>query len=505
MMTLLASRSVGYDKRKIYTAAVIVASAIVTSIFIVEGYHNLLISAYVLLLTSILFIKNIGLGINTYIICSYFLPFISKIVYAYQRNVPLRDFLTSLPDWLLIGIFLIFITQKVLNNEKIIRYKLDKYLIIYLVVNLLYVVYNKNGITSGIYGARVTIFPLFMYFFSRKYFTSSSKFKSFAAIVLVCSIIDILYGLYQHFVGFPYFDIVRLYDFPDIYRTMIGAWQENLDGFEGFHKIFSLSGGSYSLHYPLAFFFIIFCNIYFGFLRRSEIKYIFVLFTFLLLLLFSLGIERTPTAMLIIGIIASRINLTNKKEMIKSILKISFLIFIILFAFQKFSAVLLSTGDARYKRISELANPMESKTVGSRSNIQWQQAIQLIKESKGIGYGVGTGSTLSSRINPYAFNYQTHNMFFSILLETGILGLFSFTLLMLVIVHQLLMIIRHSKNFLFIGFSRGLIGAMVAIFAAGLFNEPFKYHLGIFFWFLIGVIPILYKETFNNKGKPALQ
>ncbi len=101
--------------------------------------------------------------------------------------------------------------KRIIKKENIIKFDLDRYVLLYLLVNLFYVFFNRNGIVAGIYGARVTIFPVFMYFFARDYFIDKNRLQGFITIILICSLADITYGLYQQYIGFPYFDLTPIF------------------------------------------------------------------------------------------------------------------------------------------------------------------------------------------------------------------------------------------------------------------------------------------------------
>ena len=85
---------------KYYSIILISISSYFISMMIVAEYHNLLLSLGFIILLTFLLIKRFSIGVNFYIVGSYLFPFISKLIYAYQREIYIKDFLKSLPDWL---------------------------------------------------------------------------------------------------------------------------------------------------------------------------------------------------------------------------------------------------------------------------------------------------------------------------------------------------------------------------------------------------------------------
>ncbi|GAH20153.1 unnamed protein product, partial [marine sediment metagenome] len=230
-----------------------------------------------------------------------------------DRTLPERNVLAALPDLLLIFLILAYIIRVLYKKEKFVKTSLDKYILAFIAINVMQIFNPNKSLLVGIYGARRVLFPVGMYFVAREFFHSKNDVKKFLYIIIVCSIIDIFYGLYQCLMGFTSFDKIYLNDFPDIQMVMIweGKWE-----YEGFHKLFSVSGGSYNLFYPLVFFAVILFNlksIYMG-QRYRILKYVFL---FLLIILLSFGIERAPIAMIVIGIVVSCFEFETAKRFLK--------------------------------------------------------------------------------------------------------------------------------------------------------------------------------------------
>lgn len=467
------------------------------SLLIVSEHHNILYSIGFTILLSFLLLARLDAGINLFFAGSYLLPLASKIVYAYQQKIYVKDFLTSLPDWLLVMLMAIFLARSILAGKSIIEDSLDRYILAYLAVTFVYIFVNKNGIIVGVYGARMTMFPIFMYFLAKAYFINSSRFSSFFRLIIIFSLIEIGYGFYQYIFGYPYFDLIRLRDFPELEEVML--WMDK-GSMMGFRKLFSMSGGSYHLFYPLAIFFIIGINVFKHFTQNVINKFLLYAFFLSFIPLLLLGTERTPIAMIIIGLAVSMLDYSNKQVFFKGVVVATSIIILSLIILKLLSPILEATGQLRFVRIAELLNPTEADTVQSRMTIHWKDSIDYIIETRGLGVGIGASSEVGKRANPDAFTYKTHNMFLATALETGLIGLTVFLLLFVKIIRNLIQILKGTFNAFEKQLARALLGCIAAISTSGLFNIPLTYHLGIFFWFLIGYSSVIYNDNRASKA-----
>lgn len=449
---------------------------------------NIIFSLVIFLFFFLYFFLDLKRGIILFFIASYFLPVFMRIVYSMEKMLPERNFLAALPDVLLFLLIFAFIIKLLYKNEKIIKTSLDKYILAFIVINIIQIFNPAKSILVGIYGARSVLLPIGMYFLASHYFKSKNDIKKFLYVVIICSIIDISYGLYQYFIGFPFFDKIYLNDFPSIQTQMIWpSWR----GYEGFHKLFSVSGGSYNLFYPLAFFAIILINLnsrYFG-PKMKVLKYAFI---FLLIILLSLGVERAPIGMIAIGIVFSCLEFKSAKKFSKRAI-LSFLVIVMIFmAFNFLKEPLLKTGRFEFHRLAELSNPLEVGTVKVRQTTQWPKVVSTIKHNP-FGTGLGTGTRTTQTEREHALIELPHNWYLKILMETGFTGFFIFILLTVKIIKEFILYLRKTENPIYKGLIKGLLSGTVAILAIGFFNIPLGYHLGIFFWFLVGLVPLLPK------------
>lgn len=389
-------------------------------------------------------------------------------------------------DLLLVLIILGYGIKVLYYKKKIIRDRIDWFILAYIGWNLIEIFNPNTNIILGVYAARKIILPIFMYFIAREYFCNFNDIKRFLKIILFFSISDILYGLVQTLFGFTPFD---LYHIHQLGLERMYIWQK--PGFIGFNKIFSLSGGSYQLFYPLAIFAILFIGFDKQITTYFKIDRLKKIFLFLMFILFSFLIERTPIVMVVIGYLITRIDFKS----VKSFLKIA-IISMILYSLLVFAVPLLEkTGKFQFYRFSELAKPFSAETIEGRGQLNWQPARSFISKKPIFGYGLGpfTSTPEGRRQDKYLLN--PHNWYYKILLNSGLIGLTIFIALFLKLFKELFFYIK--KNYYFVGFVKALMGITAAVLLVGYANLPLRHHLGIFFWFFYGLFILLKNKELN--------
>ncbi len=449
--------------------------------------------AFIITLSFIILILiNYKLGVEVYIALTYLIPFSSRILLYYSQSVPKRDILMGIQDLLLVLLILVYVVKLLYYKEKILKYRLDWFVLAFIGWNLIEIFNPNTNIKLGVYDARQSILPMFMYFIARAYFSNLNSVKRFLKLILFFSICEILYGLGQILFGYAPFDL---------YAIHILGWEEmyiwKQFGFIGFNKVFSLSGGSYNLFYPLAFFAILFLGLDKNVIANFKINVWRKIFLLLVVILFSSLIERTPIVMVAIGYLVVR----NDFKSVRSFLKVV-VIFIGLYSLLVFSVPLLEkTGGLKYHRFAELVNPLSAETMEWREKHHWQDSIEFISEKPIFGYGLGLFSGTSEAIRRGKSFLRPHSWYFKTLLDCGIIGFIFFILLFLKLFQELFIYIR--GNYYFVGFAKALMGIMVATLLAGYANFPLDYHLGIFFWFLFGFFILLKNKKINCEVLPT--
>jgi O-antigen ligase len=116
--------------------------------------------------------------------------------------------------------------------------------------------------------------------------------------------------------------------------------------------------------------------------------------------------------------------------------------------------VLLITGLFKFTRIGETVRALKEDSTNDKRIPQWISAVEVVRKAPVFGYGVGDG--LNELIKQHEVNgfeedvklkSNAHNQFLETAMQTGILGISSLILLLLV---PLLDSIRHRKGLLFL-------------------------------------------------------
>lgn len=476
------------EDRKFYMLLISFLSSSLISIIYLNYEIRTAFAIIITISFIFLILTNYKLSIEVYIALTYLIPFSSRILLYFTQSVPKRDILMGIQDLLLGLLILGYVIKQLYYKRRLIKDRIDWFVLAYIAWNLIEIFNPNTNMILGVYAARATVLPMFMYFIAREYFYNFNDIKRFLKIILFFSISDILYGLVQILFGFAPFD---LYFIQQLGLERMYIWKQ--PGLIGFNKIFSLSGGSYNLFYPLAIFTILFLGFnkqITTFFKIDRLKKIFLLSVFII---FSFLIERSPIVMVIIGFLVIQIDFRS----IRSFLKIAIISMILYSLLIFFVPLLEKTGKFQFHRFAELTRPFAAETIKGRRQTEWQQAKSFISKRSILGYGLGLFSGTSEAVRQDKYLIAPHNWYYKILLESGLIGLMLFVALFLKLFKEL--VLYSKKNYYFVGFVKALIGITVAILLAGYANIPLNYHLGIFFWFFYGFFILLKNKELNTE------
>ena len=284
-------------------------------------------------------------------------------------------------------------------------------------------------------------------------------------LLLMCSILDASYGLFQYMNGPPAFEIATFLDL-DIGSMII---------FGDFVKILSLNGSTYGLFYNLVFF--ISSLVLF---RRRIPRYSVLILTsaclsVVLMLTFS---ERTTLVMLFIcAIVIVTIRLSRGE--FKRIFRFSIVILVVSLALVSISVMVLQRIDissgSKMERLAELASPTEAADIVWRMSL-WEEGVSQIWPNLLLGDG-------------FKGEYAYHMEYLNILTSLGAFGFIAWCLLNVSIVKTLWRLVGslHSESILR-NLGIILIGFDFALLAAAIPNNPFIYSSGLIFFLLSGII-----------------
>ena len=129
----------------------------------------------------------------------------------------------------------------------------------------------------------------------------------------------------------------------------------------------------------------------------------------------------------------------------------------------------------------------------------WAETIEFLKDNPIKGAGLASYKTL---IYPYRIDkwievfHHPHNIFLTIWVNTGIIGLFGFTWIIVWFYRVGLMNLKKDKLIIF------LLATITAFTTTGLVDSPYiKNDLAIFFW----ILPALLIVTTRQKGENEIE
>ncbi|OGI21593.1 MAG: hypothetical protein A3J06_00975 [Candidatus Moranbacteria bacterium RIFCSPLOWO2_02_FULL_48_19] len=163
-------------------------------------------------------------------------------------------------------------------------------------------------------------------------------------------------------------------------------------------------------------------------------------------------------------------------------------IFLLLIVFGTF--VLFELGSEKWQALTQFEN---RSSFASRMMI-WQAAGKIIYDHPILGIGLGRFQTVYLEYQKYFLPYlewavpQPHNLYLAVWLQTGLLGLVGFVLL---IARSIYILIKNKGRE-----SVLLLGLLVLYLIYGIFDTPFfKTDLAFSFWLVIGLSLALKSET----------
>lgn len=226
----------------------------------------------------------------------------------------------------------------------------------------------------------------------------------------------------------------------------------------------------------------IFFGIYFLMKYKSQnnFKYIFLNLFFLICLLVALHLTYSYGAWLAVFmsiLITAIFTLSNKKIVFATI------IFAIVF-----SALIFQTNTEKFSGIFS-----ERSSIASRITI-WKSSLLMIKENPWLGIGPGNFQEKYLELQKYFPPYlewavpEPHNIFLAFWLQSGLLGLIGFLLLLYFVFKNLWQRTKNKKDALLVA---PLFMFFVYIVLHGLIDTPFwKNDFSFLFWLCVFVVPL---------------
>jgi O-antigen ligase len=347
-----------------------------------------------------------------------------------------------------------------------------------------------------IWGWRWVVVPIMLYFVGRCIGYSRKNIARFYQMLSLLLLILSSYAVYQAAVGLPGFEKAWFAQLPGADRA--ASIIEGSIFLAGRPRLPSMTEGYVTFTILAGYFFLMVLLS-----PRRSLPGMFSIIQKLALLMTGLylflTLERSAIAMIAVGItvvIGLHLRLRVRKLSLVIIILLGGIGFTVLRHINT-SQIPGTINTIALRRLIELANPLKASTVQGRAVDVWPRAWQRFRENP-FGYGLGTfHMTSQNQRLGYTFFFAPHNNYFLILLETGVVGLLIFLLLILRYIRFLLQAINTNANKIMI---KGAIASLSGILAVGFFNIPIDPPVAYFFWFTMGLFVTFLGQEYTSNG-----
>ena len=447
---------------------------------------TIIVSAIYLLGLLLSFNKKYVLWPMFFVFFAYFFkPFFSRLIFYFEPVAAVFDPLSVVMALLFPFTFVVYYLRNKHSIKVFLRSRLTVLLLLFIFIYFIQI-FNPNTILGAGFltfkNLAMLLFSFFLPFYLIKY---KYPYKNFVSMLLVFGIVYLAYGLYQVFFGHAIFEQVY-------FAETLGELHYRSSMFmEGQTRPCSFATNDGHFRYTMVLLFLFLLPQYRCLTIKN--KKLFILYSFLFLLLFFLSPDRTPILMTLIGIFTIYILGNGKRWPIRLLAGV--LLFVPILSILRTILLpylaTLSSGQYLY-RLIELLDLFNAGTWVTRSSAggDWSRAIMHIKEFLLFGAGAGTGTfnRLGGSMNLYV---MTHNEFLTVLLETGIVGFFVFIVLIFYLLFVLYKLIV-MKNGFFKQISLGIIASFISLLASSMVNIALlSGESSRMAWLFVGFIPIL--------------
>lgn len=465
------------------------------------GQHAYLLMAFVLLGLNLILLKN------AYIAGVFWIIGFSTVTGFYRRltlygggQLPSSDYVRLVLEVSILAYFIFAVGYRLQKNQGKVSKRYIKWLDVvvtcYLLISTFYafnLFYVDPFIT--IYGWRWVAIPIFMYYIGRIIFYTSGTVDRLNKFVIILLLLQAGYGAYQSLIGYPVFEQPWIEQHAIIQDNI---FVENSFFIAGKFRTPALTEGHAvgGFLIPMLFLWILFLPRRTLTPKRWQYLRILALIFGLLFLLFSN--ERAAIGMVGVGIATV--------FFLKARRKLGIVVFLVCIPIVLIGVVFMSQIDPSiiprnesnvvYIRLLELLNPLKSGTLRGRFLVYWPIYWEFFKNNP-LGYGIGSFHAMSvTRTSDWGLS--PHNMYLQIVLETGVIGLLSFFLVLVVFFKYIYNFNKKYFDTAQKGLIFGIASSCVAFLAIGVANQPIEsFPLAIFFWFSMGCLVSCFDKNDN--------
>jgi O-antigen ligase len=159
-----------------------------------------------------------------------------------------------------------------------------------------------------------------------------------------------------------------------------------------------------------------------------------------------------------------------------------------------------------HQGIQDLISPAQAKTFQFRIGLWQEEVLPLIAESPWVGYGTGSaGEGLEFYFENTSSKYiGSHNLFFKVIFEMGVLGLLIFILLLGSCIVTLFAQLKWLQTPFYKAFNAWALAFTAGVLVAGLTGAILDaYPPNLLFWIVLGIatrLPVLERSTIHVKA-----
>ncbi|MFA5275717.1 MAG: O-antigen ligase family protein [Candidatus Omnitrophota bacterium] len=339
--------------------------------------------------------------------------------------------------------------------------KLNKALVVFLLINFLAVIFSTNlALSSRGFFGKILKFTV-IYFMVVETINTDKRRKSFLLVMILSVVLIILDGMVQYFRGV---DFLRGYAYARLRASFptantFAAWLTLLiPVFLALSMLVKNNGliNKFKKMILLSIFVILMAYLVLSYSRGAWLGLIFGFSLF--------------------GYCAFRADYFKRKRLF--ILAGLFIILLVL----PFGSLHIGTGESIRGRIKSIAT-VKDQAVLIRLGL-WQESLKIIRDYPLIGCGLNNYSVVGPKYKNFNLGGgYPHNSYLQMAAETGLLGLFSFLWVVFIFFKTGLCHFKKTKNYLVLGLLSGILAFLVHAFFD---THLYALQLVISFWFMLG-------------------
>jgi len=438
-----------------------------------------LISFFGFILISLL---SIRIGLLTFIIVSLFSNFFTQIFAFNLYDLKLIGIGPVIRDIFLLSLLTSWFFILSLKKDKSIYIPI-RYPLVYMVIIAMYILFSPDEKTA-ILGFRNVAFYIIIAYLSCNIFLYKIQIKKIVTVLVFMGIFLSIFSLDQPLtggkllkeIGFNYGTGGALVSYSGIIRSSAGIDNPLVFG------IFLVT--------------LILISLYLD--KSTKKSKIFITISIIIMFI-ALVYTFSRGAMLALfgGIFLISFFIKRYKIIIALTLLLAFILVLLTFS----DSYNFYNDNIYFMRF--LSQDKSSKLSLSIRLNQISESLNYLKKNPLFGIGLGTQGAAKERFKDnIAPGIVTDNYYMQILLEMGLIGLFSFILLFFVLFKKAIRIYNNLGDIYLKRLALGITSCITAVSIMNLFSSTFDSRIfNIFFWFLIGLLFSLENVENNNKSE----